>query len=54
MVLMNVLADALKTMLKRGSRAPGAHACNPATQEAEIRRLAVQGQVGQMVRETLS
>jgi hypothetical protein len=31
-----------------------AHTCNPATQEAEIRRIMVQSQSGQIVCETLS
>jgi hypothetical protein len=31
-----------------------AHACNPAIQEAEIRRIAVRSQTGQIVYETLS
>jgi hypothetical protein len=31
-----------------------AHTCNLATQEAEIRRIAVQSQLGQIVQETLS
>jgi hypothetical protein len=31
-----------------------AHTCNLATQEAEIRRIAVQSQLWQIVRETLS
>jgi hypothetical protein len=31
-----------------------AHACNPSTQEIEIRKTAVQSQPGQIVRETLS
>jgi hypothetical protein len=31
-----------------------AHACNPSSQEAEIRRITVQSQPGQIVRKTLS
>jgi hypothetical protein len=31
-----------------------AHTCNPATQEAEIRKIVVQSQPGQVVHETLS
>jgi adenosine deaminase len=38
----------------RESWALMAHACNPATQAAEIRRIEVQSQPGQIVRKTLS
>jgi hypothetical protein len=40
--------------IKTTGRAPVAHAYIPTTQETEIRRIAVQSQPGQIVRDTLS
>jgi hypothetical protein len=46
---------ALTCSLRLGnSWVPVAHTCNPSTREAEIRRIVVQSQLGQIVHETLS
>jgi hypothetical protein len=45
----------LLTARNQGKSLPGAvaHACNPSYQEAEIRRIVVQSQPGQIILETL-